>query len=102
MKTTFEKVLRVFRVILYVILLPWPLYVVLPILFIGPGIQPLITLFVFALEIVLGIFLTTKQFNKQKETKKIGSRIYFGVLLLSLLVYSITAIFYLIKVSSIS
>ncbi len=92
------NVLVIVAAVLYVILLPWPLYVVLPyMVFSGPAKIAAI-LIAFVVEFALGIFLCIRQFNNQKVSKKTGSRVLFGVLALSFIVYAVSAIVYLVQV----
>lgn len=98
MKLSLKSVLIVIGAILYVILLPWPVWVILNLFIFAEWIRSYIILLCLAVEIALGIFFTIRQFKKQKETKKTGSKVLFGVILVTSSVYAITAIIYLIRV----
>jgi hypothetical protein len=92
------KFLVIILAVLYVILLPWPAWVILPYMFFSGGVKIAAILIAFAIELVLGVYLNILQYNHQKETKKTGARVLAIILALSYLIYAVSAIVYLVQV----
>ncbi len=91
--------------ILYILLFPWPIYMFL-FVYIGytseKFLLTILLMLTFAIEIVIGVFLSLRQFNKQKEAKKISQKtvswILFSLTSLSVCVYAISVLPYVVKV----
>ena len=98
MKSAIGKILLVIGAVLYVILLIWPLSVLLSFMVFSGITRTIVTILLIALEFCIGIFFTLRQYKKQKESKKTGSKVLFGFLFASFLIFSVTVIVYLIQV----
>jgi peptidoglycan/LPS O-acetylase OafA/YrhL len=95
-----SRVLVIILAVLYVILLPWPLYVFLPYMLFSGDAKIAAILAAFVIEFAIGIYLNIRQFKKMKSTEKTGTKVLFGVLALSFLIYAVSAIVYLVQVVS--
>lgn len=93
-----QSVLKIASIILYVILLPWPLYVALPYMIFTGWMVPAEILTTFAIELTLGVTLVISFIKRFKDNKKLGFRIGFFLLLISFAIYSVTAVIYLFQV----
>ncbi len=98
MKSTFRTVLLVICVVLYVALLPWGAYVVLPYMLFTGWVKYFAIYLAFIIEAALGTFLTIRQFRKMRETKKIWPKVIFGLVCISFAAYLVTAVIYLVQV----
>lgn len=84
-------------IVLYIALLPWPLYVAFAYMLFSGRVKTLSILFVFAAELALGAFLAARQFKKMRAEKKAGPKIAFGLILAGSLIYAATSVIYLIR-----
>lgn len=95
MKKPSIKFFKVVRSILYLILLPWPLYALIPYWFFTIAWIKYSIILIVAVELALGVFLIVTM-AKRLGTAKIWAKLLFAALCLSFIIYSITAVNYII------
>jgi len=88
MKSGYQKILVIIAVVLYVVLLPWPVYVILPYVLFSGDIKYVVLLSAFVIEYALGIFLLIRQYGRIRALKTTWSKINFGLVAVSLIAYS--------------
>lgn len=98
MNQSLKKIMIIVFVIIYIALLPWPLYVALPYMLFSGWMKTFAILIVFAIEFFLGIYLGVRRLKIMIETKKTGSKIVFGLVSVSFLIYAATSVIYLAQV----
>ena len=91
---------RVLISVFYIILYPWPVQAFM-IGFLGylsrNFVFAFIPLLIYAIELCLGFNLATWYFKKQKETKKTGQMVLFGIIILSLLIYIVSIMYFYVN-----
>jgi hypothetical protein len=102
MKISAKDFFKIMSIVFFVILLPWPIYILMFYMIFPEILKIVAILSLFAIEFAIGTYLVTTYFNNMKKKKKIGSKIIFGIITLSFTIYSFTAIMYLIKVIIVS
>jgi hypothetical protein len=98
MKTFFKKMVFTGYSVLYLLLLPWAVYIMINYLFNTGWLKVPLYFVPFILEIILWIYLVRIWFRRQKETRKIGSRIVFGLMIVTFVLYIVTVADYFTKV----
>jgi uncharacterized membrane protein len=98
MKITKEQIITIILIIFYVALFIWPAYLFFFYLRTVGMMKPVGLLIAIIIELCIGAFLCIRQFKRQKEIKKTGSKVGFGVLAGTYLIYVISVIWFFIRV----
>ncbi len=95
-----KSVLFGLQEVIYFLLLLWPAYVAISYMLISGSIKIIGMFIMFAIEITQGVFIALRILKRIKETNKISSKIHFGIISGSWLIYTISVVIYTVAVTS--